>query len=199
MRSRALIVAAFWAVMVAVVAPSVSAQEYSSQYSSTAVKKCKVVDRAPKDEGSWTIWQCAGVGGYVVRITEDDLRHNVSMGRTFKEAEDSAVAKHQFPGFNAIGDTLEWRMFKGRPFATIQRWTLFDAAGAGKPVPYGLMVVTRLNPTCHAAYVDVRANAPANANDLARGAADTHATIFDCNNHPIVIGKRGRAIELSRP
>jgi hypothetical protein len=196
MGSKALIVAALWAVAVA---PSASAQEYSSQYSSTMVKKCKVVDRAPKDEGSWTIWQCTGVGGYVVRITEDDLRHNVSMGRTFKEAADAAVARHQFPTFNAIGDTLEWRMFKGRPFATIHRWTLFDAAGAGKPAPYSMMVVTRLNPTCHASYVDVRANAPANANDLARRAADTHATIFDCNNPPIVIGQRGRAIELSRP
>ena len=196
MRTRALIVAALWSVAVA---SSASAQEFYSQYSSTAVKKCKVVDRAPKDEGSWTTWQCAGVRGYVVRIAEDDLRHNVSIGRTFKEAQDSAVAKHQFPGFNAIGDTLEWRMFKGRPFATIQRWTLFDAAGAGKPVPYGLMVVTRLNPTCHAAYVDVRANAGTNANAIARNAADTHGSIFDCNNHPIVIGKRGRAIELSRP
>jgi hypothetical protein len=196
---RWIIAAAAFGLLGPAVSPA-AAQEFSSRYSSTAVKKCKLVDRAPKDEGNWSVWQCAGVGGYVVRITEDDLRHNVSVGRTFKEAEDAAVAKHQFPGFNAIGDTLEWRLFQGRPFAIIHRWTLFDAGDpARKPVPYSMMVVTRLNPTCHAAYIDVRANAPANANTLARQAADTHGTIFDCNNKPIVVGKRGRAIELSTP
>ena len=39
----------------------------------------------------------------------------------------------------------------------------------------------------------------ANANGLARQAADRHARTFDCNNHPLVIGTSGRAIELSRP
>ena len=186
-------------IAVCVALPAV-AQEFSSQYTTTAVKKCKLVERAKKDEGNWSIWQCAGVRGYVVRITEDDLRHNVSIGRTFKEAEVAPVSKHQFPSFNAIADTLEWRLFRGRPFATIQRWTFFDAgAPAAKPVPYSMMVITRLNPTCHAAYIDVRANAPANANELARKAADQHGSIFDCNNDPIVVGKRGRAIELIRP
>jgi hypothetical protein len=177
-----------------------SAQEFSSRYTSTVLKTCKLVDRAKKNEGGWSIWRCAGTGGYVVRIAEDDLRFNVSVGRTFKEAEDAAVAKHQFPGFNAIANRLEWRLFRGQPFATIQRWTLFDAGDpARKPVAHQMMVIMRLNPTCHAAYVDVRANAPANANELARKAADTHGSIFDCNNQPIVFGKRGRAIELSRP
>src|SRR5262245_60046654 len=81
------------------------AQEYSRQFTSTAVKNCKLAARAPKDEGDWMIWQCAGVAGYVVRIAVDDGRHNVSIGRTFKEAENAAVAKHQFPGFNKIGET----------------------------------------------------------------------------------------------
>ena len=52
-----------------------------------------------------------------------------------------------------------------------------------------MLVVTRLNPACHVAYVDVSANAGANANELARNAADEHARDFDCNNQPIVIGK----------
>ena len=176
------------------------AQEYNSQYSTTALKKCTLSARAPKDEGDWMIWRCAGVAGHVVRIAVDDGRHNVSIGRTFKDAENAPVSKHQFPTFNAIGETMEWRLFEGRPFTTILRWTLFDAGDpARKPVPHSLMVVMRLNPTCHATYIDVRANAPDNANELARQAADTHGSIFDCNNDPIVVGKRGRAIELTRP
>ena len=42
-------------------------------------------------------------------------------------------------------------------------------------------------------------SANANANELARKAADEHARTFDCNNQPIVIGNRGRAIELATP
>jgi len=186
------------AALAVVPATAASAQEFASQYTSTAVKQCKLIDRAPKDEGNWSIWLCPGIAGYVVRLTEDDLRMTISVGRNLKEAEDAPVAKHQFPSFNMVGDTLEWRTFRGKPFAVIHRRTLADTSGP-KPVNYGLLIVTRLNPTCHAAYIDVRANAPANANELARKAADQHGSIFDCNNDPIVFGKRGRAIALTRP
>ena len=57
------------------------------------------------------------------------------------------------------------------------------------------MVVTRLAPACHVAYIDVRANAEPNV--LARQTADTHARGFDCKDKPLVIGNRGRAIELA--
>ena len=69
----------------------------------------------------------------------------------------------------------------------------------GRPRSVGLMVVTRLapGPVCHVAYLDVRANAGADPNVLARKAADDTARGFDCKNMPAVIGKRGRAIELA--
>jgi len=59
-----------------------------------------------------------------------------------------------------------------------------------------MLVVTRLSPACHVAYVDVQSNVIANA--LARKAADEHARNFDCNKPPMVIGKSGRAIELAK-
>jgi hypothetical protein len=99
-----------------------------------------------------------------------------------------------------VHDTLEWRTTKGAPFATIQRWFLSDAANLdkdGKPAQAAMLIVTRLNPACHVAYVDVHANAIANA--LARKAADEHARDFDCSKPPIVIGKPGRAVELATP
>ena len=181
-------------------AATASAQDFSSLYSSTANRNCKKVDAAKAGEGGWSVWLCQGIGGYVVRTTEDDLRMTVSVGRTFEAAANEPASKHQFAPFNNVHDTLEWRMSRGQPFATIHRWFLADVANsdkAGKPALVPMLVVTRLNPACHAAYVDVNANAIANV--MARQAADKEARTFDCNNAPVVVGRRGRAIELATP
>ena len=174
------------------------AQDFASLYSSTAARNCKQVDAAKNGEGEWTVWLCAGIGGRVVLVTEDDLRMTVSIARTRESASEEPASKQGFSPFNRIHDTLEWRMSRGQPFATIQRWFLSDSANPdkdGRPTPVAMLVVTRLDPACHVAYVDVHANAIANA--LARKAADEHARGFDCGNKPIVIGKRDRAIELA--
>ena len=176
------------------------AQEFASVYSSTDTRKCKKIDAAKNGEGDWSVWLCAGIGGRVVLVSEDDLRMTVSIGRDRKTAADQPAASQGFSPFNRIHDTLEWRTAKGQPFATIQRWFLSDSANPGmdgRPTPVGMLVVTRLNPACHAAYVDVAANGGADANVLARQAADEHARGFDCKQQPIVVGKRGRAIELA--
>ena len=135
-------------------ASAASAQDFASLYSSTAARNCKKVDAAKNGEGDWTIWLCPGIGGYVVRVTEDDLRMTVSIGRDLKSAADAPASKRQFAPFNSVHDTLEWRMTKGAPFATIQRWFLSDASNvdkAGKPAQVAMLVVTRLNPACHVA------------------------------------------------
>ena len=105
-----------------------------------------------------------------------------------------------FSPFNNINDTLEWRTVKGAaaPFAIIQRWTISDSANTdrnGRPLPVGLMVVTRLSPVCHVAYIDVKANTDPNV--LARQAADQSARTFDCKDKAAIVGQRGRAIELA--
>jgi hypothetical protein len=186
------------ALLIAAALP-LSAQDFASLYSSTAVRNCKQVDAAQNGEGDWSVRLCDGIGGNVVLITEDDLRLTVSIGRDRKTADNEPAAKQGFAPFNNVNDTLEWRMTQGRPFATIHRWFLSDSANPGadgRPTPVAMLVVTRLNPACHAAYVDVHANAIANA--LARKAADEHARDFDCKNLPMVIGKSGRAIELAK-
>jgi hypothetical protein len=177
-----------------------SAQDFASLYSSTATRNCKKVDAAKEGEGDWSVWLCPGIGGYVARVAEDDLRTAVSIGKTLAAAANAPAAKHYFRPFNRVHDTLEWRMTKGAPFATIQRWFLYEPenlAKGEKPAQLAMLIVTRLDPACHVAYVDVHANAIANA--LARKAADEHARGFDCKNQPIVIGKPGRAIELAKP
>jgi hypothetical protein len=176
------------------------AQDFSSLYSSTAARNCKKVDAAKDGDGDWTVWLCPGIGGRVALVTEDDLRMTVSIARTREAANEQPAAKQGFSPFNRIHDTLEWRMTRGAPFATIQRWFLSDSANPdkdGRPTPVAMLVVARLDPACHVAYVDVHANAIANA--MARKAADEHARDFDCGKPPLVIGKSGRAIELAKP
>jgi hypothetical protein len=193
-----------WAISIAAaftLAATIAAtgQDFASLYSSTAVRNCKQIDAAKNGEGEWSVRLCAGISGQVVLVTEDDLRVTVSIGPDRNAAGEEPASKQGFAPFNNVHDTLEWRMTQGRPFATIHRWFLSDSANPsadGRPTQVAMLVVTRLSPACHVAYVDVHSNAIANA--MARKAADEHARNFDCSKPPMVIGKSGRAIELAK-
>lgn len=63
-----------------------------------------------------------------------------------------------------------------------------------------MLAVTRLppGPVCHVAYVDAIANPNANANELARKAANNFARSFTCGKDAVkIIGNRGRDVELA--
>jgi ABC-type sugar transport system substrate-binding protein len=182
--------------------PAAAAQTIESHYTSTADESCKIVDKAKEGDGDWVVRSCPGRAGLIISINEDDLRTSVSAGRNVKAAGDEPASSQSFPGFNSVGDTLEWRAVKGKtPFALIHRWFLADSQNPkpdGRPPSFGLMVVTRLppGPVCHVAYVDVRANPDPNA--LARRAADELAQKFRCDADKIhIVGNRGRAVELT--
>ena len=175
------------------------AQTFSSLYTSTAAKDCRVTNTG--QDGSVSV--CRGKAGLIVLVTVDDLRQTVSVGRNRKAAENEPAASSSFGPFNSTTDTVEWRAADRKPFAIIQRWHIADNADMdkdGRPTDKGLMVVTRLppGPVCHVAYVDVRANT--NPNELARKAANEIARDFKCGKDAVKIaGQRGRAIELAKP
>jgi hypothetical protein len=175
-----------------------------SIYTSTAEKDCRIVEAGTADDGGGTR-VCRGPSGLVVVVSEGDLRETVSVGRNRKAAANEPAAQERFGPFNSTTPTIEWRL-PGKdkpPYALIQRWHLADIEDEGKdgrPIAKQLLVVTRLSPgpVCRVAYVDVKANA--NANDLAREAADTIARDFRCGTDKVkVIGNSGRATELARP
>jgi len=183
---------------------SASAQENTSAYTSVAVKDCQKFDVAKAgDDELGASFECKGLPGYAVVVTEDDLRMTVAVGQNRKHAQDQPSFAQGFGPFNYVHDTLEWRVDgkSKKPFATIQRWFIADSANPGKdgkPPSFGLLVVTRTPPgaSCHVAYIDVRANKDSNL--LARKAADELAQKFDCGKDKVhVIGNRGRAIELA--
>jgi hypothetical protein len=179
-----------------------NAQTFSSFYTSTAPKDCRVTSAGNGVDGS-TIRVCPGKAGFRVVITEDDLRESVSIGRTRAAADKEPAAEASFGPFNSTTNTVEWRAADGKPFAIIQRWHIVDNSDEGKdgrPIAKPLLAVTRLPPgaVCHIAYVDVKANP--NANDLARKAADESAINFKCGKDKVkVVGASGRAVELARP
>jgi hypothetical protein len=162
------------------------AEDITSIYTSTAPKDCRVIDRQRVGgDDIYTRWVCKGVAGYVVVVTEDDLRMHVTVGTSVKAALKEPAAEQGFGSFNSITDTIEWRWVKGtaRPFAIIQRWTYADnenLAETGRPKDVPVLIVTRLppGPVCQVARVEVKKGEDANA--AARNTADSAARAFKC-------------------
>jgi hypothetical protein len=177
-----------------------SAQTIGSSYTSTAPKDCRV-SRAGNGDDDSTIRVCPGKAGLVVLISEDDLRETVSIGRNRAAAAKEPAAQVWFGPFNSTTTTVEWRTLDGKPFAIIQRWHIADNSDQDKndrPIAKPMLIVTRLPPgaVCHVAYIDAKANA--NANELARKAADENARDFKCGTDKVkVTGESGRAVELA--
>src|SRR5215218_9428086 len=82
-----------------------NAQNFSSSYTSTAPKDCRMVGKPSELDGS-TTRVCPGKAGLVVLISEDDLREIVSVGRNRKAASEEPAAKPWFGPFNSSEHTV---------------------------------------------------------------------------------------------
>jgi len=190
------------AVAFAALAQAASAEGPTSQYTSTKEKDCRTAEKSkPKEEMPWVAQTCKGIGGFVVRIFDADERQTLAFGKTLKAAAKEPAASESFGPFNHVGDTLEWRMRDGKPFATIMRWFVADnddQAADGRPKDKPILVVSRLAPACHVALIDASANP--DANELARQAADEKVATFTCGkDEATIVGKPGRGTELAKP
>lgn len=169
------------------VAPAAIAEPIESAYTPLVLERCDNITPAEMaDHGA--VFRCAGYGGTDVRVAEGDLRMFVSYGTG---ADDQTAAGQTLPAFNSIGETLEWRLDDGTPFATILRFR-WDSDGAKGST----LVVTKLGKTdsCHVAYVQAESNA--DANSLARELADKDARRFSCKrDRPRTYGPDGKPID----
>lgn len=145
---------------------------FNSAYTDISLDQCLVLDA--DDFGA--SWACPGYKGYPLMVTEGDLRFSLIYGFGARSADGQTL-----PPFNRLGAKLEWRLSNalGRwmPIATIVRYHTADPeTGEDKGQ---VLVVTQLveGNSCHIAYIDALANA--DANELAREAADTSGD-FDC-------------------
>ena len=163
--------------------------ENGSAYTRIDLDLCRTLPVDPDDPLASGAWACDGYRGIPVHVAESDLRVFVSYGES---AAEELAAETTLPGFNHIGETIEWRLgADGRPFATILRW--FVSPGEGSAVEGQTLVITRLGgpgEVCHMGYVDARANP--DANELARTVADNGARTFDCDRErPLQYGLVG--------
>ncbi|MGV3491818.1 MAG: hypothetical protein ACO1OG_10895 [Devosia sp.] len=123
-------------------------------------------------------WACPGLKGMPVVVKEVDRRMFVSFGL---DSTKEIAATQTIKPYNQLGPGIEWRVSNAdgyfKPFAAIVPLTATPETG---DVPQQVAVVIRIAPgaTCHVAYVDVLANA--DAETLARKAADELAPGFDC-------------------
>lgn len=167
-------------------APAAGAVE--SAYTPLVLDACEnITPPELADEGA--VFQCNGYGGMAVRVAEGDLRMFVSY---CDSAEDQTAAGQTLPMFNTIGETLEWRIENGKPFAAILRYR-WDSDGLANG---STLVVTKLGKTdaCHVAYV--RAEQNPDANSLAREIADKDARRFSCErDRPRTYGAGGQPID----
>ena len=148
-----------------------TAETISSVY--TTLKPTACEDVTPEEAREYgSVFTCKGYDDIDVRVAEGDLRMFVSYG---PGAAKQTAATETLPQFNTIGDTLEWRLADGKPFATILRFRWDSDNGQGST-----LVVTKLgrSDACHVAYVMATGNP--NANVLARKVADTIARGFNC-------------------
>lgn len=155
-------------------APALAQSGVMSTYTDINLDECLVLDA--DDFGA--SWACPGYRGYPLMVQEGDLRFSLRYGFNIDKNNGGFQT---LPPFNELGSKLEWRLSNasGRwmPIATIVRYHTADPeTGVNKGQ---VLVVTQLQDgnSCHIAHIDALANA--NANELARQAADKAGT-FNC-------------------
>ena len=171
----------------AVLAAPVGVFAAESSYTDFNTRKCRhIPGKEAEDYGEW---HCKGLPGIPVYMSAGDQRIYVSYGQN---AKNEPAASQTLASFNGEGSRIEWRLERGKPFATIMRWSTAVTNEKGDPVRGSVLVVTRLGAggVCHVGYVDGGANK--NANEFARKIADERARNFVCGkDKPIVLGEQG--------
>ena len=138
----------------------------------TTIADCDTIETFEEGEGS--VRRCPGYRGTPLFLTEGDLRVDV----------DAGVRNDGFatPGpFNAVRETVEWRLRDGDPFAVIVRYDLDEGAGGAQRSELAVIRVgTERAPGCLVGYVG--ADAEPDQNTAARRLADQEAATFDCES-----------------
>lgn len=132
----------------------------TSAYTKLDLDSCQFIDKG--DEPGWMEWRCAGYASLALFVQNGDDRYDLDAGI---EVEDPTFG----PTFDYPGDTVEWRLFNGTPFAIIYR---LKNADPDRP-PASVLIVESVGrgtkPGCRVAAID---GATKDANVQARRAAD---------------------------
>ena len=151
---------------------------FESVYTDLDLDECEMLG---SDEiGGHVELRCPGYRGIDLFVTEGDLRFDVDVGVP------NDIWTSQLP-FNYLGETVEWRLRDGVPFAVIIRYHLddgtYDFDGGTSKLPPLLAVITvgrEGSPGCIVGWVPV--DARPSQNEAARRLADEEGEGFDCGD-----------------
>jgi hypothetical protein len=82
-----------------------SATSLVSRY--TSLKDCKLVEEG--DGEDWSVSRCPGLGGYSLVLNYGDARDDLALRQTGRKDAELGLPYLSGGGFNALGETIEWR------------------------------------------------------------------------------------------
>ncbi len=141
-----------------------------SVYTSTKTGACRTISSNPDEAGSYE-GECAGVGGYKVRLLEGDIRQTINIITPGKKKFELNFWGF-YSGFSSIGEKIEWRTKGGVPVALIARFNVAGAEDSSKSTSY--LMISKISKTS-SCVVDVIMPG-AKQNDNARVSADLAST-----------------------
>lgn len=132
----------------------------TSAYTRLDLDACKRTDDGSTPE--YASWLCSGYGSLALFVQNGDERYDLDAGRESGEPIGGG-------SFNYPGETVEWRLFNGTPFAIIYR-----LRNANPDLPASSVLVVEsvgrgTKPGCRVAVIN---GSLRNANERARQAAD---------------------------
>lgn len=150
-----------------------------SRYTRFDLAACEIL-REERVEGSFADYRCPGLPGIPLLVQEGDGRFDLDAG-----TNDDAF--QTIGAFNDIGDTVEWRMRDGAPFAVVFRFLDRAMIEPGRTVLAVEKVGTAGSPGCRVAQI---AGDTPDANVRARALADRRAAGFRCGtDETLYIGR----------
>lgn len=114
----------------------------STVYTSTKTK-CKTLVSDTTEGGSYEI-ECAGVGGYKIRLLEGDVRQTLNVIAPGKKTFELNFWGY-YSGFSSIGEKVEWRKKGKVPVALIARFNVSDSENEKKTKSY--LMVSKIGKT----------------------------------------------------
>jgi hypothetical protein len=140
-----------------------------SVYTSTSAG-CRTISSNAEEAGSYE-GECAGVGGYKVRLLEGDIRQTLNIITPAKKKFELNFWGF-YGGFSSIGEKIEWRTKAGVPVALIARFNVATADDSTKSTSY--LMISKIGKT-QSCVTDILLP-QANQNVEARKLADAAAT-----------------------
>lgn len=163
---KIILMCAAWLILFC--AASAEAQEIRSQYTGVSEKKCRTLEEEP---GMYILLECAGAGGYKLKLADVDLRQNLAVVTPAGKEYDLDFNTEYF---SYVSGKAEWRVKKANgktvPAALVIRfYTQENPRNDLDVTAYFLAVKITADEICG---VDVIKASAARAHQKARQSAD---------------------------